>query len=199
MHAQFIKFFAFIFFLFTFGILWAAPKEPILIDYQLQGKGSDIYFEPNELNLYVAQSYLFLIQNPFEESINIILGDLGKNIYTHYLQGVPGFSQSSMLIPGKTKVTWVFEIKKPGQYKLTPMNMGMGQKGQTALITVTGKAAETEQFSQEELAHFEKLKAALANEKGAQSNQKSSVDKNKASGMMLAKNRPWRELGGRPD
>lgn len=175
--------------------LLAMPKDPVLVDYVLSGKGTDIYFEPSDLNLKTKQPYLFLINNPFNETVNLLLGDLGKNVHTYYINGVPGFSQSSMLIPAQTKVTWVLDFKKAGNFKVTPMHMGLGQKGQASVIAVHDKDQPQAAYTQEELAHFEQLKKSLEEKGALQKLAQNDVDANKASRKRSAK----RLVGGRPD
>ncbi len=182
----------------------AMPNDPVLIDYNLAGSGQVPYFEPRRLDLLAEQPYLFVINNPFPDAINVIFGDMGKSIHTHYLSGVPGMSQTSIMVPANGKVTWILEINQPGTYEIFAVNMGMGQKGQSSRIHVQAKDRQA-QYSAEELAHFEKLNQLLQQtskekedntQKAASESQakNNSVDKHTIS----QRSRLPRLIGGRP-
>lgn len=175
--------------------LLAMPKDPVLVDYVLSGKGTDIYFEPSDLSLKTKQPYLFLINNPFNETVNLLLGEMGKNVHTYYINGVPGFSQGSMLIPAQTKVTWVLDFKKAGKFNVTPMHMGLGQKGQASVIAVHDKDQPQAAYTQDELAHFEQLKKALEEKEALQKLAQNDADANKGNNKRSER----RLVGGRPD
>lgn len=116
--------------------VFATPKQPILIDYQVSGSEQVPYFAPDIVMLQVGKPYLFVIHNPTRYPINFVYGALGQQLFTHYLQGVPGLSQNSMALPAKSKVTWVFEMNQPGEFNVYAMNMGLGQKGTPSKIIV---------------------------------------------------------------
>jgi len=179
----------------------AIPNDPVLIDYNLSGSGKVPYFEPRRLDLLVEQPYLLVINNPFPDAINVTFGDMGKFIHTHYLKGVPGMSQSSIMVPANGKVTWILDINQPGTFEIFAFNMGMGQKGLPSIIHVQAKTTQV-QYSAEELEHFERLHQQLqqSNKDKAENIEKQTVELgNKNSVEPLKMSQRPRLLGGRPD
>tara|TARA_R110002110_G_scaffold33533_1_gene114853 strand:+ start:180840 stop:181442 length:603 start_codon:yes stop_codon:yes gene_type:complete len=184
------------FLFFIFSTVKAIPKDPVLIDYNISGSGQVPYFEPKNLELLAGQSYLFVIKNPFPDAINVIFGTMGQAIHTHYLEGVPGMSQSSMLVPAEGKVTWILDINKPGTYEVFAVNMGMGQKGLPSRIIVQPEGGNA-QFTAAELAEFEKLNQQLRSAQNNPTATKEVPQSEKTSTKSKKPKRP-RLMGGRP-
>lgn len=184
---------------FVFGMTFtpfisAKPKEPILIDYQIGGLDNLPSFQPNKLFLLVGQPYLFMIDNPSAYQMTFFYDRFGKTIYTHYLQGVSGVSQTSITIPSHSKVTWLLEINKPGEYEVYAINNGIGQRGSPSKLIV---AAAPEDNASKNIDSPYRFDEAMQYGSEESAGKLREADNNKVATVTLKKRKSIRMGGSR--
>ena len=100
---------------------------PELIDISIKKNHQGLYLEPAEIKINQDDPYLMVINNEADCAIDFIYGEFGRSVSTLFLDGVLGLHQYGLNIPIKTKVTWHFVSKTPGEFKYQLIKAGEAQ------------------------------------------------------------------------
>jgi hypothetical protein len=102
-----------------------SANVPQLIDLKLVGPKEGASFEPKNIELNEGESYIFVIENPYDYPYTFVSATLPNSIRTQYIQGSPAVTKTSVQISPHTIVKWVFSATKGGQHQFNAQSYGL--------------------------------------------------------------------------